>query len=195
VLDRWKIQSSKNRCLSTIIFLPRILLIFRLFYDFKIGVGVDVYIVDTGIDTTHDEFFNTDNRTIKNVYNAYGSVRPNTDIQGHGTHVAGTVGGRHVGVAPNANLYGLKVLTDNGAGDSSDVMEALDMIVGLVQDSKNPSIVSMSLGGECDSDDCSTDSVNLAVETLIQYGIVVSVASDEFPDSKTTCCLTTCSET
>ena len=56
------------------------------------GKGVNVYVVDTGIDTTHVEFSNQDDREVKNIYNAYGSVLPNLDMQGHGTHVSGTIG-------------------------------------------------------------------------------------------------------
>jgi subtilisin family serine protease len=55
------------------------------------GSGVDVYVIDTGVDTTHVEFSNVGiSRTVSNIYNAYGSITTNTDGNGHGTHCAGT---------------------------------------------------------------------------------------------------------
>eukprot|EP01041_Mallomonas_annulata_P006029 gene6029-12152_t len=142
------------------------------------GRGVSVFVVDTGLDTTHIEFTNRENRTVENIFNAYGDVSDNTDVQGHGTHVAGTIGGKTVGVSPNANIYGCKVLTDSGEGDSSDVLSALEMIVHKVESSSHPpSIVSMSLGGPCEEDDCTQDSIVQAVEELLNHGVVVSVAS------------------
>ncbi len=55
-----------------------------------IGTGVDIYIIDTGIDTTNTDFSNIGNdRNVSNIYNSYGSVSSNTDDNGHGTHVAG----------------------------------------------------------------------------------------------------------
>lgn len=53
---------------------------------------------------------------------------PNIDNEGHGTHVSGTAGGRSVGVAPGANIYGLKVLSDTGEGETSVIVEALEKV-------------------------------------------------------------------
>jgi subtilisin family serine protease len=54
------------------------------------GSGVDVYVLDTGIDTTHQEFSDIGmSRTVSNIYNAYGSITTNTDGHGHGTHCSG----------------------------------------------------------------------------------------------------------
>jgi hypothetical protein len=54
------------------------------------GSGVDVYVIDTGLDTTHVEFSDIGiSRTVANIYNAYGSITTNTDGNGHGTHCAG----------------------------------------------------------------------------------------------------------
>ena len=52
----------------------------------------------------------------------------NIDGEGHGTHVSGTAAGRSVGVAPAANIYGLKVLSDEGEGDTSLIVEALEFV-------------------------------------------------------------------
>ena len=60
--------------------------------DFK-GCGVDIYVIDTGIDTTHVEFAPVAgvSRTVANIFNEYGPVTTNTDGAGHGTHCAGIV--------------------------------------------------------------------------------------------------------
>jgi subtilisin family serine protease len=150
------------------------------------GYGVDVYIVDTGIDSSHEEFsYNHEfpTRVVKNIYDAFADSKTspgaNTDGQGHGTHVAGTIGGKNVGVSPGASLYGLKVLSDEGEGSSSDIVEALDHVLSLYKTNnpRRPSVVSMSLGGPCETTDCADDSLVIAVETLSSHGIVVSVAS------------------
>lgn len=146
------------------------------------GAGVDVYIVDTGLDTNHIEFQGS-GRTVSCIYNAYGrgskKLNPgtNTDTQGHGTHVAGTIGGKTVGVSPGANLLSLKVLNDQGEGDTSAVVAALDYVLQLSRTSGRRSVVSMSLGGPCETSDCSVDSVVIAAEALAAANVVVSVAA------------------
>ena len=78
------------------------------FEPHQTGAGVSVYVVDTGVDTTHVEFASgASGRTVKNVWDAYNDPIPaNNDGHGHGSHCAGTVGGITVGVAPEADLYG-----------------------------------------------------------------------------------------
>ena len=103
------------------------------------GEGVDVYVIDTGVDFTHVEFSSSTssypNRVLENIYNGFGAVTANTDGQGHGTHCAGTVGGNAYGVSPGANLYGLKVLSDSGSGSTSIIVEAMDLVLERYQDS------------------------------------------------------------
>ncbi len=76
------------------------------------GTGVDVYILDTGLDSTHAEFQGRGAAITKNIYDAYATVktRPasNDDKQGHGTHVAGTIGGKTVGISKGANIYSVR---------------------------------------------------------------------------------------
>ena len=93
---------------------------------------VAVYVIDTGVDTTHDEFDGSNGftRTVSNVWDAYNDPIPeNNDGDGHGTHCAGTIGGDSVGVAPAADLYGMKVLADDGTGLSSDILAAMTWVV------------------------------------------------------------------
>lgn len=145
------------------------------------GKGVDVYVVDTGIDTTHYEFQGNSNRVVTNIYSSFAtnphSPGSNTDDHGHGTHVSGTVGGRSVGVAKDANIYGLKILNAEGEGDTAGISDALDLVLSRVRAGHRPSIVSMSLGGSCETEDCSEDTLVISVETLAANGVFVSVAA------------------
>jgi len=155
-----------------------------LYFSNFTGKNVDVYVVDTGIDTLHSEFQNLagSTRIVKNIYNAFITSRTNpssnTDDVGHGTHVSGTIGGLTVGLSPNANLYGLKILNSDGEGSSADVVLALDYVASLAQSSGRRSLVSMSLGGPCEDDSaCAQDSVVVAVERITALGVIVSVAA------------------
>lgn len=145
------------------------------------GSGVDVYIVDTGLDTLHHEFTQNPAREVKNVYSSYSNnkLNPgvNTDGEGHGTHCAGTIGGATVGVSPNANMYGLKVLSDAGEGDTGDIAAALDYVAQLKAQHGRPAVVSMSLGGGCETANCAQDTLVVACDNLANLGIVVSVAA------------------
>ena len=143
------------------------------------GSGVDVYIVDTGIDTSHEEFSST-SRTVENIYNAYDAVTADTDGNSHGTHCAGTVGGKTVGVSSGANLFGVKVLSDEGSGTDEDIAEGLEFVMSHAEGRSNPSVISMSLGGGCYRRSCSEDPYNpfmLSVEAAMDMGIVVVAAA------------------
>jgi len=155
---------------------------------FYTGVGVDIYILDTGLDTLHQEFAAHPgvSREVKNIYDYYISTPQspvaNNDEQGHGTHVAGTIGGRHVGVAPGANLYGVRVLDGSGAGSTAAVVRAMEFITLHIdqQPSGRRAILTMSLGGPCEDDDCIHDTLNEAVEIFSSKqpaNVLVSVAS------------------
>lgn len=82
-----------------------------------------------------------------------------------------------MGVSPDVNIYGLKVLNDEGEGATSTIIDALDIVLGRYLSGKRSSIVSMSLGGPCDSNDCTEDPLVIAVEALAQAGIISSVAA------------------
>lgn len=149
------------------------------------GSNVDVFILDTGLDTTHQEF-RTDvlgalPRQVKNLYDEYASdktsVGVDIDDQGHGTHVAATIGGRNVGVSPGCNLFGVKVLDKQGAGSTSVVVRAMEFVYSFVQTSGRRAIITMSLGGACEENDCAHDTLNLMVERFSAANILVSVAS------------------
>src|SRR4029453_7037678 len=105
------------------------------------GVGVNAYIIDTGIDTGH-----TDLNGGQHVNFASG---PNRDFHGHGTHVSGTVAAKDnaqdvVGVAPGVPLTGVKVLGCGGTGSTSGVIKGVDWVTA---NAVAPAVANMSLVG------------------------------------------------
>ncbi len=131
------------------------------------GSGVNAYIIDTGIRTTHLEFGGR-------AFGAFSSVkgRNNTDdCNGHGTHVAGTVGGTTYGVAKGASLYAVRVLDCNGSGSWSGVIAGIDWVTAH---RVLPAVANMSLGGGY------TQSVNDAVEGSVAAGVTYSVSAGNF---------------
>jgi cerevisin len=71
---------------------------------------------------------------------------------GHGSHCSGTVGGLNVGVAPGANIYGVKVLDDTGSGFDSTILAGMEYIISQrLKNVTRPIVASMSLGGSCTS--------------------------------------------
>ena len=149
------------------------------------GSGVSVYVVDTGLDTTHVEFANTHDREVLNIFSSFDhNLGVNTDGNGHGSHCAGTVGGVNVGVAPKANIYGVKVLDTDGSGTTSSAVAGLESILSIrLSEPSRPMVVSMSLGGEC-SGPCDEDALVIAVEELTANDITVVVAAgNEAEDS------------
>jgi subtilisin family serine protease len=141
------------------------------------GKGVNVYVLDTGLDTTHIEFAaNGITRNVTNIYNYYGAITDNTDGDGHGTHCAGTIGGNTVGVAKGVNIYGMKVISDEGSGSSSTIIAAMNEVISR-HTSGSKSVISMSLGGGCYYAYCQSDAELKAVQNCIAAGIVVVVAA------------------
>ncbi|GLG81547.1 S8 family peptidase [Acinetobacter calcoaceticus] len=128
------------------------------------GSGTTAYIVDTGILSSHQQF----SGRVLSGYTAISDGNGTTDCNGHGTHVAGTVGGSTYGVAKNVNLVPIRILGCDGSGASSNVIAGLDWIL---KNGKKPAVVNMSLGG-----DAST-SLDSAVENLFNNGYVMVVAA------------------
>jgi len=131
------------------------------------GAGVSIFIIDTGIRPTHNDFGNrayTDNSmdfcTIK---------RGGEDCHGHGTHCSGTAGGATYGVASQATLYGVRVLNCIGSGSSTGVMAGIDYVASRTDVS--PGVASMSLGGG------KSTAENQAIADLVSTGKAVAVAA------------------
>lgn len=124
--------------------------------------NVYVYVIDTGIYTSHTQF----GGRAGNVYDAFGGN--GQDCNGHGTHVAGTIGGSTYGVAKAVRLRGLRVLNCSGSGSTSGILAAVDW---LRNNRANPAVANMSLGGGYSS------SLNSAVNNLSNSGVFVAVAA------------------
>ena len=126
------------------------------------GNGVSVYIIDTGIRESHGEF---GGRAVA----AFSALTGGTaDCNGHGTHVAGTIGGTTYGVAKGVRLYGVRVLDCSGNGKTSGVIAGIDWVTANAQ---KPAVANMSLGGGISA------SLDAAVAGSIASGVTYAVAA------------------
>jgi len=144
-----------------------------LLYQPTDGSGVDAYIIDTGILLTHNEF---GGRAIFGINTASGS---NTDVNGHGTHVASTVAGATYGFAKQATLIAVKVLGDNGSGTIAGIIEGIQFVTKRQKSTGKPSLGNMSLGGGASS------SLDQAVNAAVDGGLTLVVAAGN--DNKDAC--------
>jgi subtilisin family serine protease len=128
------------------------------------GSGVNVYIIDTGIRRTHTQF---GGRAFVG-FDAIGDGRNTSDCNGHGTHVAGTVGGSTYGVAKAVRLYAVRVLNCSGSGTNSGVIAGIDWVTGH---RVRPAVANMSLGGGASS------ALDTAVRNSITAGVTYAVAA------------------
>ncbi|KEZ41463.1 Alkaline protease 1 [Scedosporium apiospermum] len=137
-------------------------------FDTSGGQGITAYVVDTGIRTTHSEF---QGRATFGANFIQGS--PNTDENGHGSHVAGTIGGRTFGVAKQVDLVAVKVLDAEGGGDTAGVLDGMQWVVDDVRanNRSGKAVMNMSLGGSF------SRAMNSAIEALRQAGVVPVVAA------------------
>ena len=134
----------------------------------KTGAGVKVYIIDTGIRTSHTQF----GGRASSGYDAVDGSLPAADCNGHGTHVAGTVGGSTYGVAKGVSLIAVRVLNCSGSGSNSGVIAGVNWVTN--QKRANPSIpavANMSLGGSASS------ALDTAVNNSINAGVTYAIAA------------------
>ena len=136
----------------------------------SLGQGVSIYVVDSGLNTKHVAF----NGRARVGFSFEQDV---TDQDGHGTHVSGTAAGAVLGVAPNADLIGVKVLGADGSGSSSDTVAGMDYVIRQHDAQKSQpgfvgSIMSMSWGLSS-----SSNTINNAITAASNSGIHVSVAA------------------
>ncbi|WP_322938167.1 S8 family peptidase [Nocardioides bizhenqiangii] len=127
------------------------------------GSGVKAYIIDTGVLTTHSEFTG---RTAAG-YSAIGGTP--TDCNGHGTHVAGTVGGTTYGVAKAVTIIPVRVLDCSGNGTDSGVIAGIDWVTS--HHTSGPAVANMSLGGGVST------ALDTAVANSINDGVFYAVAA------------------
>lgn len=132
-------------------------------YTYPNGAGnVRAYVIDTGIKITHQDFGG------RATWGTNTVDSNNTDCHGHGTHVAGTVGGTRYGVAKEVKLVAVKVLNCQGSGTSAGVVNGVNWVA---QNAVKPAVANMSLGGSADT---ATDT---AVRNLVAAGVTTAVAS------------------
>jgi len=111
----------------------------------NLGAGVDAYIVDTGILTTHVDFGSPTRASFGFKSNP---AWPDVDQNGHGTHVASTVGGTRFGIAKGVTLISVKVLGADGSGTWAGVIAGIEWVIQSRIDRGNrPSVANLSLGG------------------------------------------------
>jgi len=138
------------------------------------GQGIDVYVIDTGVNPTHTEWGTGSSKRLLGGKDFAGGRRgstPYNDCNGHGTHCAGTVLGSTYGVAKKANLWGVRVLGCTGSGSNSGILRGVDWAVNNAKRTGRPSVLSMSLGGGKSS------SSNNAVRQAKNAGVTVVVAA------------------
>jgi subtilisin family serine protease len=128
------------------------------------GSSVHAYVIDTGIRITHQEFAGR----ASYGYDAVDNDSTAADCNGHGTHVAGTIGGTHYGVAKKVRLVAVRVLNCTGEGTLSDVIEGVNWVT---THAVAPAVANMSMGGGY------SPSLEAAVQKSISKGITYAVAA------------------
>ena len=129
------------------------------------GAGVKAYVIDTGIRTTHSQF---GGRAVSGFDSIDGL--PADDCNGHGTHVAGTIGGGTYGVAKAVTLVAVRVLNCQGSGTNSQVIAGVDWVTSQHQPGQ-PAVANMSLGGGANT------ALDTAVSNSIADGVAYAIAA------------------
>lgn len=134
------------------------------------GSGVHAYIIDTGLLATHTEFQNSGTGTFRvgNGSSAIVDGLGNADCNGHGTHVAGTVGGNTYGVAKGVTLHPVRVLDCAGSGTIAGVIAGVDWVTA---NHVKPAVANMSLGGGASA------ALDTAVRNSIAAGVTYALAA------------------
>ncbi|KAI9932964.1 Basic amino-acid permease [Aspergillus wentii] len=146
-------------------------------YDSSAGTGTFAYVVDTGINVAHTEFGGRASKAYNAVKNA-----KHEDTVGHGTHVAGTIGGSTFGIAKKASLLSVKVF-DGESGTTSDILDGYNWAANDIVEKKRTSkaAINMSLGGQY------SYAFNRAVENAFEAGVLsVVAAGNEGIDARNT---------
>ncbi|OBA19748.1 subtilisin-like protein [Metschnikowia bicuspidata var. bicuspidata NRRL YB-4993] len=142
-------------------------------YDDEGGKGVTAYVIDTGIKVAHPDF---EGRAVWGDAVAFPKVR--IDAHGHGSHVAGTIGGKTYGIAKNVDLVAVGVMNLLGSGTTSDIIKGIEFVVKDHQakvDAKQKgykgATINMSIGGGA------SEALDLAVNAATSAGLHVAVAA------------------
>lgn len=134
-------------------------------YNFTVtGSGVNAYIIDTGVRFTHSEFTGRTGSSFDSI----GDGQNGNDCNGHGTHVAGTVGGTVYGVAKGVTVHRVRVLNCSGSGSNSGVIAGVDWVTA---NHVSPAVANMSLGGGAST------ALDNAVNNSVASGVTYAVAA------------------
>lgn len=128
------------------------------------GSGVSAYILDTGIRASHNGF----GGRVSSGFTAIADGNGTNDCNGHGTHVAGTVGSSTWGVAKNTALIAVRVLGCNGSGTNAGVIAGIDWVTA---NHDKPAVANMSLGGGAST------ALDQAVANAVAAGVTFVVAA------------------
>jgi subtilisin family serine protease len=129
------------------------------------GTGINAYVVDTGILPTHSEFTG---RVTLPGFSSIDDGRGISDCNGHGTHVAGTLGGTTYGVAKRVNIIPVRVLDCNGGGSVSGLLAGIDWVS---TNGIRPAVINLSLGSSA------SNALDQAVTNAYNAGFVVVAAA------------------
>jgi serine protease len=128
------------------------------------AAGVNVYVIDTGIRASHTQF----GGRVSSGFSVINDGNGTSDCHGHGTHVAGTIGGATYGVAKGVTLYPVRVLACNGSGTTSGVIAGVDWVTN---NHASPAVANMSLGGGAST------ALDDAVRNSVASGVTYAVAA------------------
>ncbi|MFD3927950.1 S8 family peptidase [Streptomyces sp. NPDC058614] len=128
------------------------------------GKGVTAYVIDTGIRITHKDF----GGRASYGWDFVGNDKTAKDGNGHGTHVAGTIAGTKYGVAKKTKVVAVRVLDNNGAGTTAQVIAGIDWVT---KHAKKPAVANISLGGYANAQ------LDAAVRNSIASGVTYAVAA------------------
>jgi serine protease len=129
------------------------------------GAGVTAYVIDTGINVKHKEFQG------RAVWGGNFVDSNNNDCNGHGTHVAGTIGSVTFGVAKSVSLSAIKVLNCQGSGSYAGVIEGINFVAQQTKKRSNgASVANLSLGGP------KSDTMDKAIDEAVASGVTMVVA-------------------
>ncbi|MEI5101456.1 S8 family peptidase [Streptomyces sp. PmtG] len=133
-------------------------------YPEPAGQGVTVYVIDTGVRTTHRDF----GGRARSGFDFVDNDPIAQDGNGHGTHVAGTIAGRNYGVAKRSNVVAVRVLNNQGSGTLGQVIAGVDFVT---RNARKPAVANMSLGAGANA------LLDQAVRRSIASGVTYSVAA------------------
>jgi len=129
------------------------------------GQGVDAFVIDTGIYTAHQDFGG------RALWGSNFVDSTNADCNGHGTHVAGTIGGTTYGIAKKVTLIAVKVLDCDGSGSYSGIISGINYTLQQKKTRGNPAVANMSLGGP------KSTTLDSAINSAVSGGVTIVVAA------------------